>query len=406
MSGKLQQIHVRVNDAATGKPTPCRVRFSDAERPFVAPHGRTVDIPWSFEEAGRSVGGYVSDVEQWCYIDGTCEIDLSPGPIEIVIEKGPEYERLARAITLAPGKLALRFDLQRLFDPRTTGWYAGAIAHTAQSPHEASLEGAAEGLRIVDLLAYERESTIDGKELRPVWCTRELGLFEPGDDDAPPQETLIDYPNLIAFSGQRLCVESPDCLVAVNTLNRHAGLGELALLNCHRIVFPLRVGRSPFPGSAHHRPDNWTLADWCDQCHRKHGLVIGRSLHWSESDPWYGGEALADAILGKIDAVSFWQNWRDWWYTLLSLGLRLPIVAHLGLRPLGMQRTYARLQTGQDFSYTSWIEAIRAGRTCVTWGPFLTLTVNGADPGGCIDLEREGDVVRILRRSGVTDVFP
>lgn len=116
-------------------------------------------------------------------------------------------------------------------------------------------------------------------------------------------------------------------------------------------------------------------------------LVGDRPLVWRR--------VLADAILGKLDAVSFWQDWQDWWYTLLSLGLRLPIVAHLGLRPLGMQRTYARLQPGQDFSYASWIEAIRAGRTCVTLGPFLTFTVNGADPGACVELDREGDVVRI-----------
>jgi hypothetical protein len=412
VSAKLQQVHVRVNDAATGKPTPCRVRLTDDQHQCYAPFGRTAEVPYAFEVCGRNIPGYVSDKETWTYIDGACEIELPPATLHVVIEKGPEYERLERQITLAPGKLALRFDLNRLISPSGSGWYAGAMARTALSPHEVLLEGSAEGLRVIDLLAYEREATVDGTECWPRWTT-----WPTWKQDAPeslrsdtahhalPTDALVDYPNLAAFSGQRPCLETPDCLVAVNTLNRHASLGELALLNCHRIVFPLRVGRWTRPALARYRPDDWALADWCDQCHRKRGLVIGRALHWSDSDRWYGGEVLADAILGKIDAVSFWEDAVDWWYTLLSMGLRLPIVANLLLRPLGMQRTFARLQSGQEFSYANWIEAIRAGRTAVSWGPFVTLTVNGHDPGACVDLDHGDKQIEIRAEATAREAF-
>src|SRR5262249_27603225 len=53
---------------------------------------------------------------------------------------------------------------------------------------------------------------------------------------------------------------------------------------------------------------------------------------------------------------------------------------------LGHPRTYARLEAGQEFSYKNWVEAVRAGRTFVTNGPMLFLTVNAQDPGGVIDL--------------------
>jgi hypothetical protein len=47
---------------------------------------------------------------------------------------------------------------------------------------------------------------------------------------------------------------------------------------------------------------------------------------------------------------------------------------------LGVMRTYAHLAPGEEFGYNSWIEAVRAGRTFVTNGPLLFLTVNGQEP--------------------------
>ena len=94
-------------------------------------------------------------------------------------------------------------------------------------------------------------------------------------------------PNLLAFSGQSPALQAPGHQVVVNTLNWHPWLGRLALLNCHRIVFPLRFGPPDF--------DNWTLADWCDQCHRKQGLVV-----WTASQAT-AAEALANAH--ELEAV-------------------------------------------------------------------------------------------------------
>jgi hypothetical protein len=405
VSGNLQQVHVRVNDAGTGKPTPCRIRFTDAEGNCYAPYGRTTPAqdPEGCDTRRRAIAGYISDEETWSYVDGTCEIELPSGAVHVVIEKGPEYERLEQQVQLPVGKLALRFELHQLYDPCKEGWYAGAMTWTSLSPHEVLLEGAAEGLRVVDLLAYERETNRDGCEKWPVLRICPPSPREEVDTVLEPS-TTVDYPNLLAFSGQRPCLETPECLVAVNTLNLSRSLGNVALLHCHRIVFPLRFGRSAFDGSAHHRPDNWTLADWCDQCHRKRGLVVGLSVHCSDEDPWYGGEALADLILGKVDAV----GWRsiDPWYKLLSLGLRVPIVAKLPDRPLGyFERTYVQPPAGEPFSYGTWIEAIRAGRTSVGRGAFLSMTVNGRPPGSEVELPPGGGHVTLAVSAVSRELF-
>src|SRR5262249_10512673 len=151
-----------------------------------------------------------------------------------------------------------RLEIERLHDSRIDGWHSGDIHTEYLSPHAALLEGMAEDLAVVNLQA--RATTV-----RPI-------------DDLP----YVSIPNIFAFSGQRPCLERPGHMVVVNTLNWHEKLGQLLLLNCHRVVYPLYFGT---------RADDWTLADWCDQCHRKGGLVISQ-----------GNSAFAELILGKVDA--------------------------------------------------------------------------------------------------------
>src|SRR5262249_49406608 len=124
----------------------------------------------------------------------------------------------------------------------------------------------------------------------------------------PRRRQFPATPNLLAFSGQRPSLETIGHMVVVNNYNYHGRegeghsefgvLGDLSLLNCHRVVFPLRFG------GLERGVENWTLADWCDQCHRKGGLVIWRNKYWhSETPDSYCGEALAELILGKVDAL-------------------------------------------------------------------------------------------------------
>jgi hypothetical protein len=178
-------------------------------------------------------------------------------------------------------------------------------------------------------------------------------------------------------------------LLAVNSYHFHRDLGSLGLLHSHRPIFPLRFGP---PDSL----DDWTLEDWCRQCHRKGGLVI-----WHSHAGFSGGEALADAVNGHVDALDL----DDWtlaeglvpWYRLLNAGFRLPLACGSGKsdssRPAGAVRTYARLFGSDHLTYAAWIEAVRAGRTFVTEGPLLLFTVNDADPGA--ELANRASTVRI-----------
>jgi hypothetical protein len=247
--------------------------------------------------------------------------------------------------------MALRFSIARHSDLRGEGWYSGDARCREPAPHAALLEAAAEDLAVVHLLAREHGPT---------------------------------YPHLVAYSGQRASLERPGHVVAVGTENRHRVLGGLALLHTHRVVYPLTFG-------APEESDDWSLDDWCGQAHRKGGLVV-----WTE--PWSlpqgrgqlsgsGYEALANAILGHIDALEVTAYNHaialDIWLLLANAGVQLPLVGasekSSNLTPLGEVRTYAQLPGGGPFTLAGWIEAVRTGRTFVTAGPLLRLNANGPD---------------------------
>jgi hypothetical protein len=337
-------VHVRVSDASTGRPVPARLRITDAAGRYYPPLGRYADFRTG---PGEDVGGQVLlGGRAYAYTDGACEVRLPPGLLRAEVSRGPEYVPAVHEVNLAAGQLALRLSLGRWTDERAAGWWPGDARAHELSPHAAVLEGAAEGLSVVQLLARERP--------------------ERGEMPAAAG-------NLLAFSGTQACVRSPECLAVVNTLNAHDVLGTVALLHCHRPVFPLR-----FTG-----PD-WSVADWCDQCHRKRGLTVWGDLpRLTEEHPQ--GEALAAMLLGKIDAFEVgrsgarWVEARALYGRLLACGLRPALVGGSGkesnAQALGAVRTYARLKEGEELTTATWIEAVRAGRTYVTSGPLLSLSV-------------------------------
>src|SRR5262249_19450471 len=194
-----------------------------------------------------------------------------------------------------------------------------------------------------------------------------------------------------------------------NTFNHHPTLGHLALLNCHRIVFPLKFGGTD-------ESDDWTLTDWCDQCHRKGGLVVGLNAFKGVLD--HHQEILADCLLGKIDALmamddlaidqcaELHRSCLALWSALLSCGVRIPLVGGSGKASncdlLGNTRPYANLLKDEPFTYANWIEAVRAGRTFVTTGPIISVEVDGIGPGSVVELARANQAVRIRAEARAT----
>ncbi|HEX5269488.1 MAG TPA: hypothetical protein VFW33_03325, partial [Gemmataceae bacterium] len=365
MTAGLHTVHLRVNDAATGQPTPVRVRLTDAAGNYYPPLGRLAHFATG---RGQAVGGnLLLGAKQYAYIDGACEVPLPAGPIRAELWKGPEYRPQTVETQLAAGKLALRLSVGRWTDLREQGWYSGDTRAHYLSPAAALLEGAAEDLAVVNVLAFADR------------VKDQFGAAVPA------------IPNILDFSGQKPALERPGHLVVVNTHNIHPVLGSLGLLNAHRVVYPVSFGG---PDGA----DDWTLFDWCGQCHRKAGLVVWTRA-WHEAKDFPLGEPLADLVLGHVDAfeIDFYEDspfdvLSDW-YDLLNCGFRVPLVGASGKDnngvPLGAMRTYARLPPGEALTYKGWIEAVRRGDTFVTNGPLLSLSRRPVVPGQPVGVRAE-----------------
>ena len=86
------------------------------------------------------------------------------------------------------------------------------------------------------------------------------------------------------------------------------------------------------------------------------------------------------------------------WYRYLNLGYRLPVVGGsdkmAAASQLGGVRTYTQLGE-REFTYDNWMAAIKAGNTFVTVGPLAQITVEGASPGGIVDLPAGGGSVSV-----------
>jgi hypothetical protein len=360
-------IHIRITESQTQRPTPSRVSVTGPNGQSFAPLGRFAEFPVGINEAVGA--GLWTGAEKWFPVDGGCEIKLPAGvPLRVRVTKGPEYVPIDQEVTLGAGQMAVRLSLDRWANPAAIGWHSADGRAHFLTPHAALLEAGAEGLEVVNLLATEQ--------------------LVPGQDGHL-------YPiatNLDAFGGQSPTLEGDGRQVVVNTFNTHPALGKLALLNSHRPVFPLTFGEDS---------DDWSLVDWCRQCHRKKGLAV-----WC--DPFrpgaLWGEALVALIHGEIDAVEFDATPRmQQYYTLLDAGFAVPLFGSSGKQtnklPLGAVRTYTK--TGES-NYSAWIEAVRAGRTYVTSGPLVEFTVNGNGPGEPVERSLPGPVeVRVTAESVV-----
>jgi hypothetical protein len=152
------------------------------------------------------------------------------------------------------------------------------------------------------------------------------------------------------------------------------GLGHIMLINIQAVVEPVSRGVLVDDAS----PDYPPLVDACDTARAQGGLAL-----WCHNGN--GMEAPVAAALGRLDGLNlfdpYWMDPEfDIWYALLNCGLRLPASTGSDWFVCSSNRVYVALDDGQAFSYASWLEGLRQGRTLITNGPVLRLQVERHAP--------------------------
>jgi hypothetical protein len=357
-------VRGQVVDAANGRPTPVRLALRSKEGRYIPPYGHRQEINdgW-FQDYGADIK--LMDTS-FAYIDGAFQVELPVGDVYVEITKGFEYEPVRKKLTIDPTQRELKLEISRFTDNRSQGWVTADTHVHFLSPSTAILEGQAEGLNLINLLAAQ-------------WGD----LFTNVGD--------IPHGPLISRDGETM--------VQVGTENRQHVLGHLGLLGARgEPVYPLSAAG---PQESYLGDALWnSLADWADDCRERDGLVI--TAHF----PYPAGEVGADIVLGKTDALELYPDFGEefnnlrflYWYRVLNCGYRLPVVAGTdkmaALMPVGASRTYAHLGQ-QEFTFDNWAKAIRGGNTFMTSGPLLFFHADGHVPGEAITLGTGGGTVEV-----------
>jgi hypothetical protein len=365
-------VKLRLVDKATGNPVAARVHLHGAYGEYLPPrsHHREVNWHWYQDTAAEFANG----LNQYTYVDGDCMVELPIGAVYVEVTRGYEVTPLRKRVEIGPDSSELTVELERVLDWRKTGWVSADTHVHFLSPQTALLEGAAEDLNVVNLLASQ-------------WG--EL------------------FTNVGDFDGKTTLVRDKgdgEFLLRVGTENRMQVLGHISLLGYSgSMIEPLCSG-GPSESAIGDALDI-TMADWAQRCLDQKGLVVLPHA----PDPQC--ERAADIVLGLIDAIEM-KTFNPFdhqvnpygladWYRFLNLGYRLPVVGGSDKMDakslLGGIRTYTHLGD-RPFSYEAWMRSIRAGNTFVTVGPLLELHVEGRVPGQQIEMKASGGHLQIEYR--------
>ena len=355
-------LQVRVDDAATHRPTPVRISMRSHDGRYIPPYGHRTDVStgW-FQSYGADVK--VQDTS-FAYVDGTFQVELPVGEVYVELTKGFEYEPVRKKLEIRADQRELELEISRFADFRSQGWVSADSHVHFLSPSTAVLEGQAEGLNLINLLAAQ-------------WG--EL------------------FTNVGDLSHGSISSRDGEMIVQVGTENRNHIMGHLGLLGGP--VFPMSTAG---PEESYIGDPLWnSMSEWADRCRARDGLVM--AVHF----PHPVGEMAAEIALGKIDAVEIRPDapgehfnnlpFLDW-YRYLNCGYRLPIFGGTdkmsAVVPAGSLRGYAWIGKG-EFTFAGWAAAVRKGNTFMTSGPLLLFEADGRAPGAEITLGSGGGSIEV-----------
>jgi hypothetical protein len=316
---------------------------------------------WHVDVGGDLRLGQIS----YAYVDGRCQGWLPRGEAIVDVARGFEYEPLRERVTIAPGQRRLELRLTRWTDMNARRWFSGDTHVHFLSTVGSQREARGEDLNVVNLLLSQWGSL---------------------------------FTNTEEFTGEPLVSRDGRTIVWATQENRQHLLGHLTLLGLKKPVYPWcsdGPGEAELGGSL-----ETTLSHWADACHEQGGTVVLPHL------PFPNGEPSTLIATGRVDAVEMirqgsFQHLE--YYRYLNAGYRLPLVGGTDKMSsdvaVGQYRTYVYVPPDEEFTYESWCRNMRLGRTFMSGGPLIELTVDGAAIGDTLRLPADGGTVEVVART-------
>jgi hypothetical protein len=368
-----QTVTLRVIEKGTRRPLAVKLHVHGEAGEYLAPTDRhRIPNPDWFQD--YSVDFSHLGIHHCSYVPGETTLKLPRGRVYLEVSKGFEIRPVRKALRVTRGTREIEIEIEKVLPWREAGWVSADTHVHFLSPTSALLEGAGEGVNVVNLLASqwgELVTNVGDFDGKTTWGSREAG----GDGEY---------------------------LVRVGTENRQHVLGHISLLGyAGKIIAPMTTAGPD--ESAIGDPIEVLLTEWAQQCRKQGGVVI--LPHF----PNPRAEGAAAIVNGEIDGVEM-TSWGDLysgidpyslsdWYRYLNCGYRVAAVGGTdkmsASTAVGTVRTYARIDPEHEFDYEAWKTAIRRAHTFVTYGPLLEFSVEGRPPGTRLALGPTGATVDV-----------
>jgi hypothetical protein len=319
----------------------------------------------------RSSGGRMN-----FYMRGGTELLLPAGTYQVVAWRGPEHHVFRAEVELDGGKRKiLNVTLERWTDAWSRGWFSGENHIHANYGYGAW---------------YNTPSSIldmcEGEDLNV--CN--LMVANSDGDGVFDREF---------FRGRLDARSTSRTLLYWNQEFRSTIWGHMTFANLSALVEPIFTGFKDTTNPW----DVPTNADLAGRTRAQGGVASYTHPANDLEDPYrtaYSGKGIpVDVALGRIDTIDVmgfgYAASVPLWYRVLNCGFRIPATAgtdcflnRINSSPPGWGRCYVRLPNALD--YTTWIEGERSGRSFISNGPMMELTVGDSTPGDTIKLTSPG----------------
>jgi hypothetical protein len=372
VTAATRRVRIRAVEKGSGALVPVKLHVHGESGEYLAPvdRHRRPNSAWfedyapEFQHQGR----------HFCtYIPGETTVDLPAGEVFVEVSKGFEMRPVRQRVRVTGATSQIDVEIEKVLPWRERGWVTADTHVHFLSPPTARLEGAAEGVNVVNLLASqwgELMTNVGDFDGKTVYGSKEAG----GDGE---------------------------WLVRVGTENRQHVLGHISLLGYNgEIIAPMCAGGPD--EAAIGDPVGVLLLEWAERCRAQGGLVV--LPHFPDPRAEHAG-----LITSAIDGVEMtsWGNLYGGidpysladYYRYLNCGCFVSCVGGTdkmaASTAVGTVRTYARIPADRPFTYETWKAAVRAGNTFVTYGPLMEFEVNGRPAGSRLEMKSGGGTVEV-----------
>ncbi len=369
-----------LSDAATKRGVDARVSLKQVGGKFYAPPGALHRFLRSY---GHFYGDPVTDRG-----DLGPNLTLPVGTYHLRVFRGPEYETIDQQIEIKPGTDPFQMvKLKRWTHQAKAGWFSGenhihanyGYGQWYNSPKTMLQQCAGEDLNVCNFVVANSDT--DGIFDRQ--------YFRGGPDPLSTSETILYW----------------------NQEFRSTLWGHMTLVNLKQLVEPIMTGFKDTTNPW----DIPTNSDIADRTHWQKGVVNYTHVAQNPDEPFqnpYAAKGIpVDVALGKIDTLDINNSYAGSvpiWHRLMNCGFRVPATAgtdvflnRIDSRLPGGDRVYVKVDG--PLTYEKWIDGMKAGRSFVTNGPMLELSVEARGLGDTIKLT---EPMEMPVRAKATAAFP